>query len=572
MAETKCGEEIHTVSSSGADDDDVDLGGDEGTKELDGNIDEDELLKDTEVDDSNKSLVEKQLPGSNLDTNPGVLSVKADTIPDDKAEQSNNRVKLDFQTLQENTDVNETTEKKATTQDNLTSNLHTSNKGKVKLGDKTELSINTETDHSHSRKEVSDEDLTVEKCSEDKGNSSGNDPELSKVTGIVSEELSNTKSPIVLSSTKISCSKLEERKNDSSDKVSTDFDKVVDKNEEEANPAEEKEIVGENENSKDSTSVYDKHNNQEDCDERTKFLHVDEDNSRPDESLEPIDTGEDPFALTVDEPITSDKSFEKNDEIQKELAQNEDRPSKEAMDIDDTISNSDKDKEENECSSREVAPVIDKEHVSSDGSIDSQSQINNIMATKDGSSPLQNNKKLNQTESSNLTECGKEPNSLDNSDLGVHQNKNTPTNIENKDVNTLTVAKKTNDSPNVSLDKGVKTPAKTKHKSKKQISDESSEESDLEVIPKSSERPKRDAAKKAESQIKVSIFVLNELPTISRLPGHHLSRQLPPTAVFFFFCSSPKPFWSPFAVIHPNGKEITKTLFDSTFNKSVSTN
>lgn len=286
-------------------------------------------------------------------------------------------------------------------------------------------------------------------------------------------------------------------------------------------------------------------NDTEDSENVSTFLHIDQEDSRPDDCLEAMELSvEDPFAQTAeDDQITltnNDKTTDIDSDFpdsNKDLADN-----RMSLNSDENInkSNTEVDSTKNNISSTTTAEVINSMEVESVESNDGGTGLSQVISlTADEDKANRNkedcidicpkdkhiesvidsaslNKSIKQSKNKNNFDsndqiCEKSVSnerndqrlSLGNNksnDLCIVPDKNLKQIQESNNVTSVVAI-----STNLCRSKSIKLSSKTsKAKSKRNVSDESSDDSDFEVSAKSTARPKRDAAKKAESQIKVS--------------------------------------------------------------------
>lgn len=300
-------------------------------------------------------------------------------------------------------------------------------------------------------------------------------------------------------------------------------------------------------------------NDMEENENVSTFLHIDQEDTRPDDCLETMELSvEDPFAQTAEDNINNigndqitltnndkttaiDHAFPDSNKViaDNSMSLNSDKNiDKNNIEVNSTKNNISSTTAPQDISSMEIEPV------ESSNSSTSLSQFTSLTADKDTvnsnkedcidtcpkdkhmecvidsasqSEPIKRGQNKNNFESNDqiceksvTNERNYQSSSLENNknnDLCIVPDKDLKQVQEPNIVTSATVAISTNSCRSKSIKLSSKT---SKAKSKKNVSDESSDDSDFEVSAKSTSRPKRDAAKKAESQIKVS-FCLQSL-------------------------------------------------------------
>lgn len=300
-------------------------------------------------------------------------------------------------------------------------------------------------------------------------------------------------------------------------------------------------------------------NDMEENENVSTFLHIDQEDTRPDDCLETMELSvEDPFAQTAEDNINNigndqitltnndkttaiDHAFPNSNKViaDNSMSLNSDKNiHKNNIEVNSTKNNISSTTAPQDISSMEIEPVessnsstslsqftsltADKDTVNSnkEDCIDTcpkDKHMERVIDSASQSEPIEQGQKKNNFESNDqiceksvTNERNYQSSSLENSknnDLCIVPDKDLKQVQEPNIVTSATVAISTNSCRSKSIKLSSKT---SKAKSKKNVSDESSDDSDFEVSAKSTSRPKRDAAKKAESQIKVS-FCLQPL-------------------------------------------------------------
>lgn len=293
-------------------------------------------------------------------------------------------------------------------------------------------------------------------------------------------------------------------------------------------------------------------NNMEENENVSTFLHVDQEDTRPDDCLEAMELSvEDPFAQTAEDcinNIVNDQITPKNNakttdtdhvspDSNKVIADN-----RMSLNCDENINekNTEVDCTKNNIGTTTTPQVINSmeiEPVESNNSSTGLSQVTPVTVCEDKANssnkedcidtctkdkhigsvtesasqnePLEKCQNKNNIDSNELI-CEKPVTNDQSLSLGISKNNDTCI-VPDKDLKqiqepNIVASAVVAISTNSFRSKSIKLTNKTsKAKSKKSIEDESSDDSDFEVsAKKSTTRPKRDAAKKAESQIKVS--------------------------------------------------------------------
>lgn len=300
-------------------------------------------------------------------------------------------------------------------------------------------------------------------------------------------------------------------------------------------------------------------NDMEENENVSTFLHIDQEDTRPDDCLETMELSvEDPFAQTAEDNINNigndqitltnndktraiDHAFPDSNKViaDNSMSLNSDKNiDKNNIEVNSTKNNISSTTAPQDISSMEIEPVessnsstslsqftsltADKDTVNSnkEDCIDTcpkDKHMERVIDSASQSEPIKQGQNKNNFESNDqiceksvTNERNYQSSSLENSknnDLCIVPDKDLKQVQEPNIVTSATVAISTNSCRSKSIKLSSKT---SKAKSKKNVSDESSDDSDFEVSAKSTSRPKRDAAKKAESQIKVS-FCLQSL-------------------------------------------------------------
>lgn len=289
-------------------------------------------------------------------------------------------------------------------------------------------------------------------------------------------------------------------------------------------------------------------NDMEENENVSTFLHINQEDTRPDDCLETLELSvEDPFAQTAEDNInnigndqitlTNNDKTTANDhafpDSNKVIADNnmslnsDENIDKNNIEVNSTKNNISSTTAPQDISSMEIEPV------ESSNSSTSLSQFTSLTADKD---KVNSNKEdcidtcpkdkhmervIDSASQSEPIEQGQNKNNFESNDQiceksVTNERNDQSSSLENSKNNDLCIVpdkdlKQVQEPTNSCRSKSIKLSSKTsKAKSKKNVSDESSDDSDFEVSAKSTSRPKRDAAKKAESQIKVS-FCLQSL-------------------------------------------------------------
>lgn len=524
------------------DEDDDNVSGDGLGKESDGNIDEDELLKDTESDtilkndsiccaeEEEEAILESNSDSSNAlqPTNKEISIVKnnvSSNLENIRVEQQPEEINLKLKSLMETSfretkfekqssdNVIQSEETPCNLEKNSDDNIHLNkdvpdiirSSDKICIETKTVLKVENEFNPNNS--------VVLKSCRGSDGLTVNNDENLNKqyVKNLSDRGIENT---------------INEGNNI---KESVDNERGISNND-----------MEENENV-------------------STFLHIDQEDSRPDDCLETMELSvEDPFAQTAEDNINNigndqitltnndkttaiDHAFPDSNKViaDNSMSLNSDENiDKNNIEVNSTKNNISSITASQDISSMEIEPVE-----SSNSSI-SLSQFTSLTADKD---TVNSNKEdcidtcpkdkhmervIDSASQSEPIEQGQNKNNFESNDqiceksVAIERNYQSSS-LENRKKNYLCIVPdkdlKQIEEPNIVTSatvaistnscrsKSIKLSSKTsKAKSKKNVSVESSDDSDFEVSAKSTSRPKRDAAKKAESQIKVS-FCLQTL-------------------------------------------------------------
>lgn len=514
------------------DEDDDNVSGDGLGKESDGNIDEDELLKDTESDtilktdsiccaeEEEEAILESNLDSSNAlqPINKEISIVKnnvSSNLENIRVEQQPEEINLKLKKGLMETSFREKKIEKQTSDNVIQSEETPCN-----------LEKNSD-DNIHLNKNVSDIIRSSDKiCIETK-------------TVLTVEKELNPNNSVVLKSCR------------GSDGLSTNNDENL--NKQYVKNLSDRGIentISEDNNLKESVDNERgiSNNDMEENENVSTFLHIDQEDTRPDDCLETMELSvEDPFAQTAEDNINNIG----NDQItltnnDKTTAIDHAFPDSNKVIADNNMSlNSDKNIDKNNIEvnstknniSSTTAPQdissMEIELAESSNSSTSLSQFTSLTADKD---TVNSNKEdcidtcpkdkhmecvIDSASQSEPIEQGQNKNNFESNDQiceksVTNERHDQNSSLENSKNNDLCIVpdkdlKQVQEPTNSCRSKSIKLSSKTsKAKSKKNVSDESSDDSDFEVSAKSTSRPKRDAAKKAESQIKVS-FCLQSL-------------------------------------------------------------
>lgn len=534
--------ELRTFTSLGilgTNEDDDNVSGDGLGKESDGNIDEDELLKDTESDTilKNDSICcaeeEEAILESNSDSSNALQPLNKETAIVDNNVSNN----LDNVITEQPEERNEKS-KKGSMETSLRENEC---KNPTEINQSEEIPCNLDQDRDDNidlNKDVSDIIRSSDK----------NCIETKTVLTVENEFKSVTYSSSVLKS----CS--------GSDGLSVNNDEHLDdqfvKNR--SDKEIENELVNKNNNIKESPENErgSTNNDLEENENVSTFLHIDQEDTRADDCLEAMELSvEDPFAQTAEDninnigndqitPPNNDKTMDidhvsldsnkvtsiANDSMSLNCDENINKNNTEEVDC--TINDTSSTTTPQVINSMEIEPVEsnnsstglsqvtpltvyeDKANSNKEDCIDTcpkDKHIESVTENDSQNKPLEQSQNKN-TLDSNEQLCEKSvTNERNDQSLSLGNSKNNDLCIvpdkdlkQIQDPNIVTSAIVAI-STNSCRSKCSKVSSKTsKAKSKKNISDESSDDSDFEVSAQSTSRPKRDAAKKAESQIKVS--------------------------------------------------------------------
>lgn len=513
------------------DEDDDNVSGDGLGKESDGNIDEDELLKDTESDtilktdsiccaeEEEEAILESNSDSSNAlqPINKEISIVKnnvssnLENIIVEQPEEINLKLKKGLMETsfrekkiekQTSDNVIQSEETPCNLEKNSDDNIHLNknvsdiirSSDKICIETKTVLTVENELNPNNS--------VVLKSCRGSDGLSINNDENLNKqyVKNLSDRGIENTISE------------------DNNPKESVDNERGISNND-----------MEENENV-------------------STFLHIDQEDARPDDCLETMELSvEDPFAQTAEDNINNigndqitltnndkttaiDHAFPDSNKViaDNNMSLNSDENiDKNNIDVNSTKNNISSTTAPQDISSMEIEPA------ESSNSSTSLSQFTSLTADKD---TVNSNKEdcidtcpkdkhmervIDSASQSEPIEQGQNKNNFESNDQiceksVTNERNDQSSSLENSKNNDLCIVpdkdlKQVQEPTNSCRSKSIKLSSKTsKAKSKKNVSDESSDDSDFEVSAKSTSRPKRDAAKKAESQIKVS-FCLQSL-------------------------------------------------------------
>lgn len=514
------------------DEDDDNVSGDGLGKESDGNIDEDELLKDTESDtilktdsiccaeEEEEAILESNSDSSNAlqPINKEISIVKNNVssnleniIVEQQPEEINLKLKKGLMETsfrekkiekQTSDNVIQSEETPCNLEKNSDDNIHLNknvsdiirSSDKICIETKTVLTVENELNPNNS--------VVLKSCRGSDGLSINNDENLNKqyVKNLSDRGIENTISE------------------DNNPKESVDNERGISNND-----------MEENENV-------------------STFLHIDQEDTRPDDCLETMELSvEDPFAQTAEDNINNigndqitltnndkttaiDHAFPDSNKViaDNNMSLNSDENiDKNNIEVNSTKNNISSTTAPQDTSSMEIEPA------ESSNSSTSLSQFTSLTADKD---TVNSNKEdcidtcpkdkhmehvIDSASQSEPIEQGQNKNNFESNDQiceksVTNERNDQSSSLENSKNNDLCIVpdkdlKQVQEPTNSCRSKSIKLSSKTsKAKSKKNISDESSDDSDFEVSAKSTSRPKRDAAKKAESQIKVS-FCLQSL-------------------------------------------------------------
>lgn len=516
-----------SVGILGTDEDDDNVSGDGLGKESDGNIDEDELLKDTESDTilKNDSICcaeeeEEAILESNSDSSNALQPINKETsIVKNNVSSNLENIRDEQQPEDRNLKLKkalmETSLREKKFEKQISDNAIQSEETPCNLEKNSD-------DNIHLNKDVSDIIRSSDKiCIETK-------------TVLTSENEFNPNNSVVLKSSR------------GSDGLSINNDENL--NKQYVKNVSERGIentINEGNNIKESADNERgiSNNDMEENENVSTFFHIDQEDTRPDDCLETMELSvEDPFAQTAEDNINNIG----NDQItltnnDKTTAIDHAFPDSNKVIADNSMSlNSDNNIDKNNTGvnstknniSSTTAPqdisCMEIEPVESSNSSTSLSQFTGLTADEDTvnsnkedcidtcpkdkhnmervidsasqSEPIEQGQNKNNFESNERNYQSSSLENSKNNDLCIVPDKDLKQVQEPNIVTSATVAISTNSCRSKSIKLSSKT---SKAKSKKNVPDESSDDSDFEVSAKSTSRPKRDAAKKAESQIKV---------------------------------------------------------------------
>ncbi|XP_046688731.1 putative uncharacterized protein DDB_G0293878, partial [Homalodisca vitripennis] len=485
-------------------DEDVVLGVDEPGKDFDGNIDEDELLKDTDLDECRKddtnaqnikrSETSNQLNVDNTEENNIVSNKNISSQEFDLSSESskNNQMKL-VSNEKESTDLKTISSENA--QDISDSNnklLEVNKKSEENLAINS-VQVNDTAEHIRSSGAAEDE-INNSDCSKScDGNSVLKNNENKSTTECSTEDLG-----LNIDDSMEATRMTENNQNNCSNRTDSPINNRISDDKENDNCRNKDMSVN-----KDSVTNDRNENNE---DNGTKFLHVDQDSSRPDDTFDMMETGgEDPFAQTVDEAMETNESDEKNEYINKTEKCHTDSEVMDVEDISSTPTIEDTTLTESDVHNSKSSDIIESTQSIKQNEI--SSETNDTVATNKVVSQIAQRDGVT-NDSEERVETEGTSNKKENTQINKTQDGEVcivPDKVS-KENNTSSEVKDMSKTANVTPSKFASNKSsKSKHKSKKVSSDESSD-SELEIgDTKSVSRPKRSAAKKAESQIKVSI-------------------------------------------------------------------
>lgn len=519
------------------DEDDDNVSGDGLGKESDGNIDEDELLKDTESDTilKNDSICcaeeEEAILESNSDSSNALQPINKEISI------VKNNVSSNLENIREQPEEINIKLKKGLMETSFSERkFEKQSSDNVIQSEETPRNLEKNSDNIHLNKDVSDIIRSSDKiCIETK-------------TVLTVENELNPNNSVVLKSSR------------GSDGLSVNNDENLNKQYvKNLSYRGIENTINEGNNMSVDNERGISNNDMEENENVSTFLHIDQEDTRPDDCLETMELSvEDPFAQTAEDNINNigndqitltnndkttaiDHAFPDSNKViaDNSMSLNSDKNiDKNNIEVNSTKNNISSTTAPQDISSMEIEPV------ESSNSSTSLSQFTSLTADKDTvnsnkedciakcpkdkhmervidsasqSEPIEQGQKKNNFESNDqiceksvTNERNYQSSSLENSknnDLCIVPDKDLKQVQEPNIVTSATVVI----SSNSCRSKSIKLSSKTsKAKSKKNVSDESSDDSDFEVSAKSTSRPKRDAAKKAESQIKVS-FCLQPL-------------------------------------------------------------
>lgn len=527
-----------SVGILGTDEDDDNVSGDGLGKESDGNIDEDELLKDTESDTilKNDSICcaeeeEEAILESNSDSSIALQPINKETsIVKNNVSSNLENIRVEQQPEERNLKLKkglvETSFREKKFEKQTSDNVIQSEETPCNLEKNSD-------DNIHLNKDVSDIIRSSDKiCIETK-------------TVLTSENEFNPNNSVVLKSSRGSDGlRINNDENLNKQYVKNLSDRGIEN------------TINEGNNIKESVDNERgiSNNDMEENENVSTFLHIDQEDSRPDDCLETMELSvEDPFAQTAEDNINNigndqitltnndkttaiDHAFPDSNKV---IADNsmslnsDDNINKNNTGVNSTKNNISSTTTPQDISSMEIEPVessnsstslsqftgltADEDTVNSnkEDCIDTRPKdkhnMESVIDSAPQNEPIEQGQNKNNFESNDqiceksvTNERNYQSSSLENSknnDLCIVPDKDLKQVQEPNIVKSATVAISTNSCRSKSIKLSSKT---SKAKSKKNVPDESSDDSDFEVSAKSTSRPKRDAAKKAESQIKVS--------------------------------------------------------------------
>lgn len=529
----------------GTDEDDDNVSGDGLGKESDGNIDEDELLKDTESDTilKNDSICcaeeeEEAILESNSDSSIALQPINKETsIVKNNVSSNLENVRVEQQPEERNLklkkDLMETSLRKKKFEKQTSDNV-------IQL-EETPCNLEKNSDDNiHLNKDMSDIIRSSDKiCIETK-------------TVLTVENEFNPINSVVLKSCR------------SSDGLSINNDENLNKQYvKNLSDRGMENTINEGNNIKESVDSERgiSNNDIEENENVSTFLHIDQEDTRPDDCLETMELSvEDPFAQTAEDNINNigiDHAFPDSNKVKADNSMS--LNSDENIDKNNTEVNSTKNNISSTTAPQDISSM-EIEPVESSNSSTSLSQFTSLTADEDTANSNKEDcidtcpkdkhmeRVIDSASQSEPIEQGQNKNNFESNDQicekSVTNEKNDQSSrLENSKNNDLCIVPdkdlKQVQKPNIVTSatvaistnlcrlKSIKLSSKTsKAKSKKNVSDESSDDSDFEVSAKSTSRPKRDAAKKAESQIKVS-FCLQSLDYYKQKQYHMYKLYLP---------------------------------------------
>lgn len=525
-----------SVGILGTDEDDDNVSGDGLGKESDGNIDEDELLKDTESDTilKNDSICcaeeeEEAILESNSDSSIALQPINKETsIVKNNVSSNLENIRVEQQPEERNLKLKkglvETSFREKKFEKQTSDNVIQSEETPCNLEKNSD-------DNIHLNKDVSDIIRSSDKiCIETK-------------TVLTSENEFNPNNSVVLKSSRGSDGlRINNDENLNKQYVKNLSDRGIEN------------TINEGNNIKESVDNERgiSNNDMEENENVSTFLHIDQEDTRPDDCLETMELSvEDPFAQTAEDNINNigndqitltnndkttaiDHAFPDSNKV---IADNsmslnsDDNIGKNNTGVNSTKNNISSTTTPQDISSMEIEPVessnsstslsqftgltADEDTVNSnkedciDTCLKDKHNMERVIDSAPQSEPIEQGQNKNKSndqicEKSVTNERNYQSSSLENSknnDLCIVPDKDLKQVQAPNIVTSATVAISTNSCRSKSIKLSSKT---SKAKSKKNVPDESSDDSDFEVSAKSTSRPKRDAAKKAESQIKVS--------------------------------------------------------------------